>query len=96
MAAILTRFEIQLPLFSDGTPEQTAVNTFVANMSGLTNVVNYNAYVTHSDATVTQCNVLYGLLTVLQQTTALGLLTTLNTALGSNVLCTVNSVTQEP
>lgn len=96
MSAVLTRFEVQLPLFNDGTSEHIAVNTFVQSISSITNVVNYNAYVTHADGTVTQCNIFYGLLTTLQQATALGFLNTLNASLSAPALTTIFSVTSEP
>jgi len=95
MSTTLTRFEIQLPVFVDGSDGQAAVDTFVTNMSGLTTVVQYNAF-TGTRSNPTGINVLYGLISAGQQSTALGYLTTLNTALGSNVVCTVNPVTSEP
>lgn len=96
MAASLTRFEIVLPVFADGSSQQTAVNNFIASITGLTPVVQYTAYQTTGVGQQTQQNVIYGLLTAAQQAQALTFLNTLNAALGSNVLCTVNTVTSEP
>lgn len=95
MSQSLTRFEIQLPLFSDGSSGQQATDQFVTSMSTLCTVCQYSAF-TGTRTNPGEVTILYGLITAGQQSTALGYLTTLNTSLGSNVVCTVNAVTSEP
>jgi hypothetical protein len=95
MSTSLIRFEIQLPLFDDGSAGQQATDNFVASMSTLTNVVQYNAFTGTREIPV-GVTILYGLITSAQSSTALGYLETLNSALVSNVTCTINNVTSEP
>lgn len=96
MPTSLTKFEVVLPLFADGTAGAIAVSAFVASMITLTSVQVTNIYTNNQDGSVTQGNVLFGLLTALQATTALGFLATLNTALGVNALCYTHGVNQQP
>jgi hypothetical protein len=95
MATSLTRFEIQLPLFADGSSGQIAVDLFISNMSTLCTVCQYGAF-TGPRSNPGEVTILYGLISAGQQSTALGYLTSLNGALGTNVTCTVNAVTSEP
>lgn len=96
MATNLTRFEVQLPLFADGTSQQTAVNQFLTNVNTLCDLILSTTYVNKVNGTQVYTQLVYGLITTAQQATALGFLNTLNTALGFNVLCTINTVTSEP
>lgn len=96
MATNLTRFEVQLPLFADGTSQQTAVNQFLANVNTLCDIILSTTYVNKTNGSQVYTQLAYGLITTAQQATALGFLNTLNTALGFNVLCTINTVTSEP
>lgn len=96
MATNFTRFEVQLPIFADGTTGSNAVAQFLANISTLCDYISNPQYVHKTDGSLVYTNLVYGLITNVQQATALGFLTTLNTALGFNVLCTVNPVTTEP
>ena len=97
MATSLTRFEVQLPLFADGTSQANAVNTFLSNVLTLCPYIQNDGYIHQQDGvTVTQVRLVYGLITTLQQAAALAFLVTLNTSLGQNVLCTINTVSSEP
>lgn len=98
MATAMTRFEIQLPLFTDGTPQSNAVNTFLDNIGTLCTFVwnPQSVYTNHDRSNGAYIAIVYGLITAAQQATALGYLNTLNAALGAPVLCTVNNVTSEP
>ncbi len=96
MAANFTRFEVQIPLYSDGTPEADAVNVFKSSLLTLNQFVSNDAYINETDGSIRQVHLIYGLITVAQQSAALGFLNTLNASLGTNVLCTVNTVTSEP
>ena len=101
MPNVLTRFEIQLPSYGDGTPEAAAVTQFLASIQTLCDTLTYQAErVTMSSngvpSSYQSCTILYGLITVSQGQTALGFLNTLNAALPAPVICTINQVTQEP
>jgi hypothetical protein len=97
MATPLTRFEIQIPNFADGTTQSTAVNTFLDGLGVLTNFIANNEYVhTSSSDPGSYTKLVFGHITVAQQAAALALLATLNTALGTPVLCTIWTVTTEP
>lgn len=97
MSTTMTRFEVQIPYFSDGTPQATAINTFLDNIGSLAPFIQAPQYVYNSSSDPgTYTRLIYGLITAAQGPTALGYLNTLNSALGSNVLCTINNVTTEP
>ena len=95
MASSATRFEVILPLFSDGTSQANAVAAFISNMESLC-TVNLVPVYPNTQAGSSQGNLLFGFLTAGQQSTALGYLNTLNAALGSNCVCYIWSVTLEP
>lgn len=103
MSTTFTRFEVQVPLFSDGTPEKAAVDTFLDNIGTLCKFT-YNAefvFTSHDLSGTPPAEyiaIIYGLITTAQQATALGFLNTLNTALGASgpVVCIVSTVTSEP
>lgn len=100
MATTVTRFEIWLPLFADGTAGANAVAQFVQNMATLCPVIHGDAYVTPLNGQLNvsdqQVKLLYGQITLTQQATALGFLNTLNQALGAPVNCIAFNVSTQP
>lgn len=96
MPTALTKFEVVLPLFADGTAGAIAVSAFVASMITLTPVQVTNIYTNNPDGSISQGNVLFGLLNSTQTSSALGFLNTLNTALALNVVCYTHGVNSQP
>lgn len=96
MATTQIRFEVICPLFSDGTNQANAWQTFLTSLKSLTSFVLTNTWVTDVGGNQVDNNQVYGYITSAQQSTALGYLNTLNASLGFNVQCNVWTTTSEP
>lgn len=96
MSTNVTRFELVLPQYGDGTPQNAAVQQFLVNLYSLAPYFSYNATQTGANNTDTQAVIVYGALTPAQAPTALGYLQTLNTALGITVPCISWQVSTQP
>lgn len=106
MSATLTKFEVRLPLYrgpdGDGniSAQDQATTAFLTGMAGLTVISQTSDVYQDTNGSVSQYNLVFGLLTLLQATSALALLTTLNAALVASgnptVVCYSYPVTSQP
>lgn len=78
MSTQLTKFEIQLPQFADGTPQAAAVQQFLVNIQGLCSYIQYPATAVSMAGYYAPGTMVYGLITTAQQSTALGYLNQLS------------------
>lgn len=95
MSTTVTKFETQIPLYSDGTNEATAVANFLTSMETLTTIYTYQLNVDTSSGQSQQVSY-FGYLAATQGSTALGYLATLNAALGKTVPCVSYTVSTQP
>jgi hypothetical protein len=96
MPTSLIKFEVRLPLATTGSAQDASIQSFLTSLAALTPYTFLTAYQVDASGSLTQYNLVFGLLTSAQASTALNLLTTLNAALGFNVLCYTWTVNQQP
>lgn len=96
MSVTLTRFELLLPQYADGTPQNAAVQQFLASLNSTAMYfISQTSEIAAGNAE-TQGVIVWGALTATQATAALGYLNTLNAALGITVPCISWSVQTQP
>jgi hypothetical protein len=101
MATALIKFEVRLPLDDgNGTPIDVAIQTFLSSLSALVALSDISDVYQTISSSISQYNLVFGLLTNAQAATALGYLNTLNASLiaagGTTVVCYTYNVTTQP